>query len=89
MDICALIKPYGGEVTADARLIVKEETHHVCAEGLESQATKRLKVDDEQQYITMSSFSMPAHRALLWPLSEYFASKVRTYYWPMLIVAPG
>lgn len=76
LDIHKLIEPYGGEVTADALLIVAEEMVAQCADGANSPPAKRSRLEECKE-ATALSFDMPAHRAVLWPLSEYFASKVR------------
>lgn len=71
-----VLETYGGELTSDALLILQEEEAstivpdreptHCHMEGIDGPATPSKPV----------IITMPAHRAVLWPLSEFFQSKV-------------
>lgn len=72
MDIDVLAAPYGGVLTADALLVIEEEEQQFSS-GSSSPPTKRLRFAGDTEKIRIEA---PVHRAVLWSLSEYFASKV-------------
>lgn len=72
-----ITEPYGGELTADAYLILREEAPSTNQEVTREDQRHKLNGAGEDRVHT-SVFTMLAHRAVLWPLSEYFASKVGT-----------
>lgn len=68
---------YGGELTSDALLVLKEEDpaddHPASSPELGAQPHDAAAAHHKRSCVTM-----PTHRAVLWPLAEYFQSKVTT-----------